>query len=254
MTATEYVDLATAKAARGVRMVVAAVVPSPWSQAAKGVFRVQGVPVLAVRADPEDPEVAAWSRSHNVPSVLHDDDPPRTGFAEIVMLADRLGEPGRLLPVEGDRRARTMGLIHELAGERGLGWNARLLMIDAGLQSEGKRGFPRSVARYLAAKYGYSAGEVAGARERALGQLALLERELGGREYFGGQRPDALDVYAAGFLQMMDPIAEEDCPRMLPALRRAFLVGHEELGAAVRGGLVGHRVRMREWLGWPLEI
>ena len=65
-------------------------------------------------------------------------------------------------------------------------------------------------------------------RGRARGQLAQLQAELGDREFFGGARPDALDVYAACFLMMLDPIAEEDCPRMLPALRRAFLV--EETG------------------------
>jgi hypothetical protein len=94
MTATEYVELAAAKAARGVRMVVTGMVPSPWSQAAKGLFRVAGLPALAVRSNREDAEQAAWTRSHNVPVVLHDDDPPRTNWAEIVMLADRLAARG----------------------------------------------------------------------------------------------------------------------------------------------------------------
>ncbi len=254
MTATEYVELAAAKAARGVRMVVTGMVPSPWSQAAKGLFRVAGLPALAVRSNREDAEQAAWTRSHNVPVVLHDDDPPRTNWAEIVMLADRLAAPGLLLARDLERRVRTIGLIHELAGEQGVGWNARLLMIDAGIASEGKRGFPRSVAHYLAGKYGYSPERVAEARTRAGEQLAAIERELGDRGFFGGLQADALDVYTACFTTILAPMTEEDCPRMAPALRRGFLAAHEGLGEMVGPGLAAHRMRMRAVLGWPIEL
>lgn len=249
-----YVELAAARAASGVRVVVSGLVPSPWSQAAKGLFRVAGVPALVLRTNRQDAEEAAWTRSHNVPVVMYDDDPPRTSWAEIVMLADRLAGPGRLLATDIDRRMRTLGLVHELAGERGVGWNSRLVMIDEGIASEGKRGFPRSVAHYLAGKYGYSPEGVAAARERASEQLAALERELGERDFFGGAQPDALDVYAACFTTILAPLAEEDCPRMAPALRRGFLAASESLGAAVGPSLAEHRLRMRPVLGWPIEL
>lgn len=253
MSTLEYVELAAARAARGVRLVVSGLVPSPWSQAAKGLFRVAGVPVLAVRAAREDPELRAWTSSHNVPVVLHDDEPPRTSWSDIVMLADGLA-PGVLLAPEIDRRMRTIALLHELAGERGLGWNARLLMIEAGLHGEGERGFPRPVAHYLAGKYGHAPERVAVARARGRAQLAALERELGAREFFGDAGPDALDVYVACFLTILEPLSEADCPRMAPALRRAFLVAHEELGDAVGASLVAHQRRMRAVLGWPIAL
>src|SRR5256885_7459006 len=44
-----YVELSEARAARGVRMVGASALPSPWTEAAKGIFHVKEIPVLCVR-------------------------------------------------------------------------------------------------------------------------------------------------------------------------------------------------------------
>ena len=44
----EYVDFATARAARGTRIVTSALVVSPWSEAVKGMFRVAQLPALVV--------------------------------------------------------------------------------------------------------------------------------------------------------------------------------------------------------------
>src|SRR5204862_4829445 len=141
MTPIQFVDLATARAARGVRLVVSGAIPSPWSEAAKGIFHLKRIPVLAVRFRRADDELAAWTGARNVPVLLHDDDPPRTGWAEILALAERLEPHPPLAPRDDERRVRLFGLAHELAGEGGLGWSSRLLMIDGGLTSEGVRGF-----------------------------------------------------------------------------------------------------------------
>lgn len=252
----EFVDLAAARIARGVRLVVSAAVPSPWSEAAKGLFHLQGVPVTAVRFNPEDPELVAWARSHNVPVVLHEDDPPRVGWAEIVMLAERLGHtPGVLVPTDLERRVRMIGLIHELAGENGLGWSARLLMIEASLSSKGARGFTVPIARYLGARYGYAPGRAASARVRLNEVLLTLRRELGDREYFGVDGPCALDVYSATFLTLLCTISEADCPAMEPLLRRAFASVREDLGGEVDPVLAAHRARMFErHLVWPIAL
>jgi hypothetical protein len=250
----EFVEVEVAKAARGVRMVVASVVPSPWSEAAKGLFRIQGVPVLAVRNRREDPTVAAWTGHHNVPVVFHDDEPARTVWSEIVMLAERL-RPGGLVPTELERRARTIGLIHEVAGEEGLGWSARLLMIDASLTSEGARGFPLPVARYLAAKYGHTPGCAEAARTRCLAVLQGLRHALGDADYFDGDRPGALDVYSATFLTPLCELGEDDCPALTPALRRGFAAGRDALAGEVPPALLAHRTRMlTHHLGWPIAL
>ena len=63
----EYVDLEAAKAARGVRMVAPGVVPSPWTEAAKGLFKVARIPVACVRSVRGDAAQAAWTQAHNAP-------------------------------------------------------------------------------------------------------------------------------------------------------------------------------------------
>jgi glutathione S-transferase len=256
MNAIEFVDVATARAARGIRIVASGLVPSPWSEAAKGLFRVQGIPVRVVRAARDDADLAAWTRADNVPVVFHDDEPPRLSWAAITTLAARLGAPGALLPEDLERRARTIGLLHEIAGEDGLGWSGRLQMIHASFTSNGERGFPLPVATYLAGRYGYAPERVEPARARAREVLAALADRLGGgRAYLDGDRVGALDVYAATFLTPLCPIPEADCPRLSPRLRAAFGAAHEALGAAVPPELIAHRSRMYErHLGWPIAI
>ena len=255
MSSLEFVDLAAAQSARGVRMVVSGMVPSPWTEAAKGVFRLQGVPVRAVRSARDDAALTTWMRSHNVPVVMHDDEPPRTGWAEIVMLAERLGPAGGLVPPGREERVRMMGWIHEVAGEDGLGWDARLQMIEASLATGGAKGFPLPVGRYLATKYGYSPGCADVALERARATLAALGDELGEGEYFGRARPNALDVYVATFLTPLSDLPPEVCPRLSPVLRSAFGAAREALADRLPANLVAHRERMlARHLGLPIAI
>ena len=247
-----YVDLETAKSARGIRVVSSAIVPSPWSEAAKALFTLAKVPFVAVRAVPRDPAIAAWTAAHNVPVVFHDDDPPRTVWSQILALAARLGD---VLPRGLRERAATTGLIHEIAGEDGLGWNARLMMIHTSFTTNGERGFAVPAAKYLSAKYGYDAPRIPAARARAIEILAALGERLGGATYFGGERPDALDAYVATVLTPLAPIGEADCPDLQPAFRAGFTAAADELGAHVPPALTALRARMYErHLEWPIRI
>ena len=251
----QYVDLETAKAAPGVRLVTTSAVPSPWSEAAKALFRIAKVPVLCVRTTRADQAIREWTHTHNVPVVFHDADPARSVWSQIVALASRLAGPGVLLPVELDRRVEIIGLIHEVAGEDGLGWNARLQMIHASFTSDGKRGFPLPVAQYLAAKYGYAPGNVDEAKAKAIAVLATLTGRLGDAAYFHGDAPGALDAYVATFLTPATHIAPEDCPNLNPMLRAAFGAAADELAPHVPAPLLAHRKRMFErHLAWPIEI
>ncbi|MGE0395143.1 MAG: hypothetical protein AB7T06_00350 [Kofleriaceae bacterium] len=243
----EYVDVETAKAARGTRMVTNALVPSPWSEAAKGCFRVAGVPVLVVSRGMDTAAIDAWTGIDNVPAVIHDRQPVRSSWIAIVTLVDRLaraaGGPA-LLPLDPARRRAAIGVLHEIAGEDGIGWNGRLAMIDAAITTNGERGFPLPVAKFLAKRYGYSPEAVAIARERIAGQLAFLAGELSG-DYFGGAAPDAIDVYAATFLTpLAGPITVEECPDMYPMFRNAFTAAFDAFGALVPPALLAHRERM----------
>jgi len=250
-----FVDLDTAKAARGVRIVTSAIVPSAWSEAAKATFTIAKIPFVTVRAVPRDPAIAAWTSTHNVPVVFHDDEPPRTVWSQIVALAVRLTAPGTLVPTDLERRIVTMGLLNELAGEEGLGWNARLMMIHASVTSDGARGFAPPVAKYLAAKYGYARDRIDHARTRAREVLAALAARLGDAAYFGGDRPDVLDAYTATFVTPLTPIGEQDCPNMLPAMRPGFAAAAEELGPHVPPSLLAHHRRMFDaHLAWPIQL
>ena len=127
----KYVELSEARAARGVRMVALWALPSPWTEAAKGIFHVKEIPVLAVRHKRGDAEQAAWAGVQNAPVVFFDAEAPRTGWAEILLLAERLGGCVSLIPSDPAQRARLFGLAHEICGEDGLAWSARLVMVVA---------------------------------------------------------------------------------------------------------------------------
>src|SRR5262245_2219392 len=105
MTALEFVDVATAATAPGVRMLVSVLVPSPWSEATKGLFQLAGVPVLAVRRMRDASEITAWTGVDNVPVVFHGSEPARTNWAAITTLAARLAGPDVLLPDDVAPRA-----------------------------------------------------------------------------------------------------------------------------------------------------
>jgi glutathione S-transferase len=260
MTTIEYVDVAAARSAAGVRIVVSGLVPSPWSEAAKGLFRVANVPVVAVRRMRDAHDVTAWTGVDNVPVVFHNAEPARTNWAAITTLAARLAGPDVLIPEETAARAETMGLLHEIAGEDGIGWNARLAMIDATLKSEGKRGFPLPIGQYLAARYGYTPDAGERIRPRVERQLRALRDRLAaqqarGHAYLGGARVSALDIYLAAFLTPLTAISETDCPTLIPALRAAFGAAHEELGALVPAELLAHRTMVfQRHLAWPIAL
>jgi glutathione S-transferase len=244
----KFVELAEARAARGVRVVIAASIPSPWSQAALGTFDIKGLDYLAVRLRRADDEVRRWTGAPNAPVVVVDDEPPRSGWAEILALAERLGGRVSLVPADGDARVRMFGLSHEILGEGGLVWSVRLLLTHLGLETEGERGWPRSVAEYLAPRYGYAPERVGAARTRALGVLAALDRALAesrarGHEYLLGPDPTALDIHCAVTLAVLAPMPDAECP-MPAVVRRAFDTLDDEVRAAASSALRAHRAMM----------
>jgi hypothetical protein len=109
-----FVEIEEARAAAGLRLVVAGGLPSPWSQAAMSIFDAKAIDYVAVRLRPAAEQVKTWTGSHNAPVAIHDDEPPRTGWAEILALGERM-----------------YGVAHEILGEAGLCWDARLLMTHA---------------------------------------------------------------------------------------------------------------------------
>jgi glutathione S-transferase len=243
----DYVGVEEALARPGLRMVVVGGVPSPWGEAAKGIFHLKRIAWTAVRLDYESEALKQWAGQRSGPVAFHEKEKPRSGWAEILLLAERLAPEPALLPADPFERALVFGLAHELLGEGGLAWTRRLQLVHAGLQGAG--GFPPPVAKYLAKKYGYTpeAGAEAGARLSSL--LAMLAGELKGKQYFVSGTLTAADIYSATCMAMFRPLPEAHC-RMDPATRHVFETPHE-----VPPALFEHRDRIyRDYLELPLSL
>jgi glutathione S-transferase len=250
-----FVSLEEARGARGLRLVVTAGVPSPWSETAKGCFDVKGIDYLAVRLTPRDADTRAWTHRHNAPVAMYDDEPPRSGWAEIVALADRIRDDVRLVPAADEDRMQMWGIAHEILGEGGLVWSLRLEAIHQGLTSDGARGFPVRAAQYLGARYGYHPARVDGARARIGAALRMLAGRLAdGRRHLVGGAVSAADVCAATALGVLVPLAAADCP-MLPDFRRTYESWQPEVVGAVSPALIAHRDFMyAHHLALPVQV
>ena len=255
--AFEYVSVEEAIQRSGLRMVVVPDIPSPWSEAAKGIFHVKGIPWVAVRLVYDSEPLKEWAGQRSAPVAMFEDERPRSGWAEILLLAERLAPTPSLLPASPADRALVFGLAHELCGEAGLGWSRRLQLVHAGLHAAG--GFPERVSKYLSRKYGYSpeAGAAAGTRVAALlGMLAarLRAQQQAGSRYYIGNALTAVDVYSAVFAAMFDPLPPAQC-QMDAATRAAFATRDAQTTAALDPVLFAHRdLIYREHLELPLAL
>lgn len=215
----EFVDLETARARRGLRLVVLGSGPSLWSEAAKALFLVKQVPAAWVSFTPGDERFKQWTGAHNAPVALYDDEPPRTHWSDILMLAERLGRRAEqagvaagppLLAVDPDERASQIGLLHEVAGEDGLGWGLRALAVAESFASGGARSFSLRVATYLHRKYGEPSERLGAVRERVLAILHRLAERLRASEArhaagLFGPHLGAVDIYVAASTLLVVP-------------------------------------------------
>ncbi|AKV00911.1 hypothetical protein AKJ09_07574 [Labilithrix luteola] len=251
----QFVDLETAKAASGLRLVVAGGFPSPWSVAAKAIFQVKKVPFVAVRYRAPGTEICAWTGTYNAPAALYDAEPVRSGWAEILELGERLAPEMPLVPSHPEARARMFGYGHELMGEGGLLWSMRQYAIDAGLASSGEKGFPLVASKYLAPRYGWAEGCGPRARARFHEGLAVLDGLLrSGKPWLLGDTFTALDIYAASAMAVIAPLPEKDCA-MLPPLRQTFEWLRGDTGNAITPALLAHRARVHEMhMPLPLDV
>jgi glutathione S-transferase len=253
----EYVSVDEAIGRRGLRMVVVGGVPSPWGEAAKGILHIKGVDWAAVRLVYDSEPLRDWAGQRSGPVAVYDDERPRAGWAEILLLAERLAPMPSLLPADPADRALVFGLAHEICGEDGLGWARRLQLIHAGLRGAG--GFPARVSAYLAKKYGYSPSAGADAGARVVDLLGMLSARLkaqraGGSRYYVGDALTAVDVYSATFAAMFGPLPHEQCA-MDAGSRAAFETLDAPTAAALDPMLLEHRDMIyRERLVLPLSL
>lgn len=254
---SNYVSVEEAMARRGLRMVVVGGIPSPWSEAAKGILHVKRIPWTGVRLAYDNPALKEWAGQRSAPVAVFDDEPPRSGWAEILLLAERLAPAAPLLPADPADRVLAFGLAHELMGQQGLAWSRRLQLVEAGLRGTG--GFQRRAAEYIGRKYGHDAQAGAGATARVVALLRMLAARLkaqqaAGSPYYLGDSLTAADIYGAAALGMLRPLPQEVCA-MDPATRAAFEFRDPQTDAALDAILLQHRDFMYErHLELPLAL
>lgn len=252
---SEIISIAAARTARGLRMVGIAGVPSPWTEAAKGIFRIKQLTYSLARQMPEDEPRAlvAWAGDGSIPVVAYENEKLRTGWAEILLLSERLAPTPALIPVDAQARALMFGISHEICGEMGFGWCARLLMIRAALDdgprgdgaggtamSDKPRGFPPQVGNFLAPRYGFDPHAVAVAEDRLVALLGMLDGRLQQGAHLVGTALSAADVYWATFANLLTPLPEELMP-MSAMARAAYSCSNPRLLEAMTQRLRNHQ-------------
>jgi hypothetical protein len=246
--AVTYLGTEQAIARSGLRMVVVGGVPSPWGEAAKGILHIKGIDWVAVRLAYDDDAQRQWAGQRSGPIAIYDEEPPRAGWAEILLLAERLKPEPSLIPADAAERATMFGLAHEICGQEGLGWARRLQLIHAGA-------FGPRAGQYLGRKYGYSPAAGSAATGRVVALLRMLVARLrSGSPYYLGTAPTAVDVYSATFMGLFRPLPPEHCA-MDEGLRAAFAMPDPETDSALDPVLLEHRDMMyARHLELPLSL
>ena len=261
----DWIDVAQARELPGMRLVLTAGVPGPWGEAAKGIFFAKRISYTRVRQSfgESNAELRAWTGFDNAPQAIWQDEPARIAWEALIFLAERLAEGPALVPSSPAERAQMFGLTRELAGENGLGWSRRLMMLHGTLSlpsSALPEAHPMRVqVQVLASKYGYSPAAAQAAPARVAGILRLLSDQLAeqqrrGRRFLVGERLSALDIYWAAFAALISPLPASQCA-MPAGLRKAYEVTDPALRAACSPELLAHRDFVyREHMELPIEL
>jgi len=252
-----YIDFKEAKEQSGLRMTVVQGLPSPWSEAAKGLLHLKKIPWSAVYLNPRDQDMTNWIGSRSAPVAMYENEAPRSSWVDVLLLAERLSPELALLPKNPKLRALALGLCHEICGENGLGWARRLELVHMGINNKG--GFPESISKYLGGKYGYREQEAEGYELRVISILNMLtdclrdQLEAGERFYIGGTL-SAVDIYSATFMALFKPLPAEQCP-MIEGIRPVFESINARVEEALDPILIAHRdLIYSEYLALPLSL
>ena len=250
---SDYLDPEIARSRPGLRLVLTTGVPGPWGEAAKSIFHVKKIEYLRVRQDAGLPNEAlvAWTGQANAPQAILDDEPARTGWAEILLLAERMAPSPALIPGDPHERALCFGISHEICGEDGLGWSRRIQLLHPMLSMPDVDSNPAlEVGRRIGTRYGYDAQRVEAAEARICQILTLLSEQLAaqrkaGSDYLIGTQLSAADIYWATFAAMLRPLPDALCP-MSEMMRGAYSSLTPSIEAALDPALLAHRDRIYE--------
>src|SRR5262245_19901318 len=239
----EYKTVAEAKDLPGLRLALTIGGPAPWSQAAKSIFQVKKIPYIPVaqHGGQANTELVAWTGHRNAPVAMYEKEPARTGWYEILMLAERLVPTPSLLPQNVEDRAIMIGLSHELCGEEGFTWQARHIMFETLIKVQGEAAKQNPMVQ----AYGYSAQNAAAAPAKIIPILKALSARLhnqqkAGSQYFVGSQLTALDLYWANMSQVIDTYPPEKNP-MPDFFRQIWVPVRAAVESEIDPILIAHR-------------
>jgi glutathione S-transferase len=243
----QYVEPSDARNLSGLRLALTVGVPGPWSESAKAIFHVKGIPYVPVAqyAGKDNAELIAWTGRRNAPIAVVDDEKPRDAWAEILLLAERLKPEPALLPADPADRALVFGLSHEICGEEGFGWTRRVMMFEDILKAA-RGGAPLEPGmRAMLRDYRVTEAAIEAAPARVIGLIGMLAARLkaqraAGSPHLVGDRLTACDLYWACFAALIEPLPAEVNP-MPDFLRRAYGSASIELAMAKDPILFEHR-------------
>jgi len=255
-----YLSVAEARQRTGLRLALTAGVPGPWSESAKAVLNARKVSYLPVEqlAMAPNEELQAWTGHRNAPIAILDDEPPRTTWLEILLLAERLGSGPMLIPADEHDRVLCFGYITEIAGTDGFGWNRRIELMSGYLNNDADATDGSADMLPHMKAYGVTLEAIARATGRMaaiLGGLTdrLRAQQAAGSGYFIGNDLTALDLYWACFSMMVRPLPQDVNP-MPDWLRSLYSGCNATVDAAIDPILIAHRDRIYErHIGLPLE-
>lgn len=256
----EYRSIAEARELNGLRLILTTGVPGPWGISAKAVFRNRNVEFTPVAQElgGTNEEQVAWIGIRNAPVAIYNDEKPRAGWTEILFLAERLGSGPSLIPEDPFDRALMFGMAHEIAGENGLGWCRRLLIVNDPLEA-GPAHPGYAFSRFFGDNYGYEKGIAETAATRSTDILHMLSAQIerqqkAGKRYLVGDRLSAVDIYWAVFANMIEPLPHEHCP-MNDDFRALYDGSPKTVREAASPALLAHRDFVCETaVGLPFEF
>lgn len=259
-THIHYYSIAEARQMSGLRLVLGNyAIPGPWREACKGIFHVKGIPyapVVTGNAGTSDAtmgmhgtqsELRAWTGQSSQPVAVWNDERPRASWVDQLNLAERLAPEPRLIPLEIGERMRMFGLINEIAGEYGLGWQKRVLTVHGQLRQLADGADARRFFEFMGGKYGYTPEIAAAAPARIASILNTLDAQLAaqraaGRRYLVGNALSAVDIHWAVHCAFLNPLPPALCP-MASAFRHPDIYGNADpqIAAALSPALLAHR-------------
>ncbi|MAT92845.1 MAG: hypothetical protein CME59_09605 [Halioglobus sp.] len=253
----DYVSVADAVDAPGLRLVLTAGVPGPWGESAKSIFAYKGIPFTPVfqEGGGENADLQAWTGQNSAPVAVYEDLPPVCHWLDLLMLAERLAPAPALLPEDAGERAQVLGLSALVAGVDGFAWNRRLQMLAPMMALDEP---PQMIAR-MAHKYGWSEQALARAPQQMAAISAELDARLAaqqaqGRDYLVGEEVSAADFYWANFAGMIKPLGPGDNP-MPDYMRATYESADAATAALLTPRLEAHRDRMyQRHIALPLDF